>query len=465
MTSQPGPLLPLPAADTFPHAAFLAKLLGIAMLLAALLNGASFYLKRTGLSEAQAYQTYWRLHCEPVTGLAPITEPGPRCCAAKPAQLAYAQTAAERQATRYLYDSAGGEIAFKLAKDLVFIATLLLSMYCLARGAAPFPDLARQWPIWLLAGYLLLACAIAWWSGASLAAAAGARAFMFLAVALAGAWLAPRLAAFAGAIGVLLLIEAMLLPYEVYHGAHVYGHFGSLPYAGRAAGTFILPNSLGIFAAAGLAFYHAFGSRQWLAPVGIASLALVLAGGSGTGLACTLVFWALVLLRRAGPGKRMRIAGPALLVAVATAFSLPALTGRPLLYDSLFGEGGRAQTLHNAVGGQPLQTIAFGRGLGVNTNTDLNLGKAGDVAAVLPRPADSTITGLIIQIGVLGTLLFYLILAWAAYRDARTRIFYAVLAAASLTLNITELFPVNFLLGIALAHSVVAGGQPAARAP
>ena len=37
--------------------------------------------------------------------------------------------------------------------------------------------------------------------------------------------------------------------------------------------------------------------------------------------------------------------------------------------------------------------------------------------------------------------------------------FYAIVALCSLTLQVTELFPVNFLLGVALAHSVVAGGN------
>jgi hypothetical protein len=74
-------------------------------------------------------------------------------------------------------------------------------------------------------------------------------------------------------------------------------------------------------------------------------------------------------------------------------------------------------------------------------------------------PADSTVTALMMQIGVLGTLLFYAMLLWAGFRDRSARMFYAIVAVCSLTLNVTELFPVNFLLGIALARNA----SPASR--
>ena len=70
------------------------------------------------------------------------------------------------------------------------------------------------------------------------------------------------------------------------------------------------------------------------------------------------------------------------------------------------------------------------------------------------RPVRTTEDSLQIQLGLVGVLLFYGALAWAAMKDHQARIFYVVVAACSLTLQITELFPVNFLLGVALAHSV-----------
>ena len=57
------------------------------------------------------------------------------------------------------------------------------------------------------------------------------------------------------------------------------------------------------------------------------------------------------------------------------------------------------------------------------------------------------------------TLLFYGALVWAAVRDHQARMFYAIVAICSLTLQVTELFPVNFLLGVTLAHSVAVAPQ------
>ena len=74
------------------------------------------------------------------------------------------------------------------------------------------------------------------------------------------------------------------------------------------------------------------------------------------------------------------------------------------------------------------------------------------------------LTSLLTQLGIVGILLFYGTLTWAAMRDREARIFYAVLALCSLTLQITEVFPVNFLLGVVLAHSVMVAQSTAGRA-
>ena len=80
-----------------------------------------------------------------------------------------------------------------------------------------------------------------------------------------------------------------------------------------------------------------------------------------------------------------------------------------------------------------------------------------DATRLFARSTESTVTGLIVQIGVLGALLFYAVLLWAAFRDQTARLFYLIVAICSLTINIIWLFPVNLLLGLALAHSVWRG--------
>jgi len=68
--------------------------------------------------------------------------------------------------------------------------------------------------------------------------------------------------------------------------------------------------------------------------------------------------------------------------------------------------------------------------------------------------ADATPMALIAQIGFIGLLAFYLLLACAAIRDPQAAPFYFVAAIASMTTNLTELFPINMALGIVLAHSL-----------
>jgi hypothetical protein len=47
-----------------------------------------------------------------------------------------------------------------------------------------------------------------------------------------------------------------------------------------------------------------------------------------------------------------------------------------------------------------------------------------------------------------------LLIGWAMWRDRIARPAYIVIAISSLTINITEVFPVNFMLGLLLAHTI-----------
>ncbi|MHC4139513.1 MAG: hypothetical protein ACYSR1_06640 [Planctomycetota bacterium] len=103
--------------------------------------------------------------------------------------------------------------------------------------------------------------------------------------------------------------------------------------------------------------------------------------------------------------------------------------------------------------------LLFGRGLGAGTNTAVNLlmdweastaHGAGNHTVFI---ADSTPLMLTAQIGLIGLFMIYGILFLAIRNDPQSRIFYFSIILASLTVNITELFPVNFLLGLLLARS------------
>ena len=68
--------------------------------------------------------------------------------------------------------------------------------------------------------------------------------------------------------------------------------------------------------------------------------------------------------------------------------------------------------------------------------------------------ADSTLTGFVMQLGLLGAMMFYGVLMWAGLHDRTARPFLGIVAICSLTINVTELFPLNCLLGLALAHAI-----------
>jgi hypothetical protein len=176
-----------------------------------------------------------------------------------------------------------------------------------------------------------------------------------------------------------------------------------------------------------------------------------------------LVLVGFIVLRRLG-GSRRRLAG-VLLVSLMGALLvfMPVLTKRPDIYDSLFAQGGRVDTFGKLWNVTDREQVFLGRGLGIGTNTVTN---AAGVAA-LPMPevlkraapfyADSTITSIFAQMGLAGLAAFYLMLLWASIRDPIARPTYLVIFLASLTFNITEVFPINFLLGLLLAHSLHRG--------
>jgi len=62
---------------------------------------------------------------------------------------------------------------------------------------------------------------------------------------------------------------------------------------------------------------------------------------------------------------------------------------------------------------------------------------------------------LIHQLGLTGMLLFYWLIGTAAWKDRRTLPLYVLLFLAGMTVNLLELFPINFLIGILLCRSLI----------
>lgn len=437
----------------------LAKWLTVGLVVAVLLNGVSHYSKRTGLVEQEAYHAYWGNHCL-WDGDELLLRDEARCAeyalhATSPVNASDWHGPAESYG-HYVYRVSAAERPLKMAKDLFGLTLVLISLWALAKRHTALPRVQELGPLVLLALYCGIAFLISVFLNHPLIAAAGLRSFVFLPVAFLGRWMAPHLPVLAVGMGVLIVLQVALVPLELVRGIHLFHEWSGFSLASRVAGSLVQPNSLGIFAVSALAFCHCFlASRAWMAPLAIMTFTLVLLSGSATGLACLGLFAVILLYRRFVGRAALAVwpAGVALLVAMA--FALPEILARPDLFESITGDKGRWAALRSAVADHSWLEVLLGRGLGVDSNVALNLAAhhSSSVPPVAAIPADSTVTGLLRQIGVVGTVLFYGTLLWAGLRDRAASIFYGALALCSLTINVTELFPLNLLLGVVLARS------------
>ena len=136
---------------------------------------------------------------------------------------------------------------------------------------------------------------------------------------------------------------------------------------------------------------------------------------------------------------------------------LPHLTGRAVINHSLWGRLSLYKQ-YIFTGSEWLEFM-LGRGLGSGTNTAVNLlmdwqdSASQGVGNRVVFIADSTPLMLISQAGFVGLFLVYGLLFLAVRNDSQFRIFYFSIILASLTVNITEFSPVNFILGLLLARS------------
>jgi hypothetical protein len=452
----------------------LVVLIGAGLVVASISNGAVFYLKRIGLLDHASYLAYWSAHCD--GGYTPESFAITASCPCADIQGSSESTQElEDSKSAYLYRSTGYEIALKLVKDAFAAGFILLSLFAPAPRHSWPSRFASSWPLLVLAGIVLAGFALSYANYGAAFALLGLRPYLFLAIALTGGWIVGDLGVFARCVALLLGIELFLMPFEFAFGMHIHGHFGDSSLVRRMSGTLVAPNSFGIFAVATLAFYHAFSEpKKLLWPLVAIVAILVAASGSATAWLALLMF--LFALSAARTEKTLPVVAfpVALIVCLALLWALPTLVGRIEVFDSVFGPGARMDEILSAFRSGP--GLLFGNGLGVSTNSAVTL-QAISPALLASAPenvfsiVESTVAALIRQSGLSGLLAFYFVLAWAFWRDRRARIFYAVIALSSLTAKINELFPVNFLLGLALAHSanyianppegVAAGERPA----
>ena len=432
------------------------KIFGVSLILASILNGTTFFLKKVGVVDKEAYEAYWNVH----------SAGGPYSCRPLPRK----QFLKEKPYTRYLFENKGGEILLKAIKDLLMAGFIFVSFILFLVRKEEITDRSFAWPILSLVLLVAAASLLTYEKYGGLFVAAGLRSFLFLGIASAGMWFVRSngMGFLAACTGTLILIQLLTTPLELMYGLPLNGYhcFLTRPLPARLSGTFVQPNSLGIFAVCALAFYHDFSHSKkylmWLLPF---TLILVMASGSATGLICLVVF--LGILAIAHLGKKYQRISCAVLIALfmIILILLPRLIARPLLLDSVFGERGRLQVLQTVISSNsPYETI-FGNGIGYGTNAALTilqkdyLNKAVFGHDPVPLRSDSTITMMFWQIGTIGVVLFYTMVFLAMLRHKKARIFYLTIILTSITINITELFPANFLLGVALASSFSITGR------
>jgi hypothetical protein len=235
----------------------------------------------------------------------------------------------------------------------------------------------------------------------------------------------------------------------VFIEAHIGLPLRDCPSSFRAAGTMVTPNSLGVLTVVSLAFYYVYSSaKTYFSIFLLVGGTILLASGSGTGIIALFVLVGALCLTNTSGLRKMIVAGALLTVSAGLLAKLPALLNRSDIYASVFSSDGRIGKFTEVFSESSPIEILVGRGIGFGTNTATNL----HIGA--PSSADSMVTVLLMQLGMVGVILFYTLLIWAYRRDARARPVYLVFAITSLTINITEVFPVNFLLGLALAGTL-----------
>lgn len=436
------------------HGGRIAKAFFGALVVAVVLNGSIFWLKRVGILEPQLRRLYYSEYYRE-----------------SPEGMSQAEQDALSQKvngfTVQIFAVKGYELLFKVAKDLLVGLFLIYSFGRLFFRQSRLPSKAF-WPAYAFLALWIILLIMSLWHGSWVLPWVSLRPFSFLLISLAGAWAVSDedLHFLAKGLVVLGLIQLLLLPMELARGIHLFhARFFGTHYGDRVVGTLLLPSSLSVFAVFSLAFYYLFSkSRSFFRLYFCVVVVLVYFSASGIGwllLASFLAFWAYRNVTIAN--KKWIVTGGAIAVLLLM-LVLPHLVGRPDVYQSVAGRVRvfeRFWKFHDGI-----RSVMFGKGLGVGTNLANNIdmyyhsyGQSLDQSISTKAYADSTPMALLQEAGLIGLLAFYFLLAYAAWKDRTATVLYFIIALASLTINVMEFFPLNVLFGILLARSFSLSGE------
>lgn len=343
----------------------------------------------------------------------------------------------------------------KLLKDF-FILAFGLSSILLLRQSRPIISKALLIPA-LLAASLVIAFIQSLYLYGAWVAIAGLRPVAYLCAGLAGVWAMKQrnMELICHYLVAVLIIELVLALYEYVYGIPL---FSTARTSNRVNGTLSFPSSMGVFAITVCVFAFSFSKINRLLLL-VLALSFVYLTGSATALVLLAVALSMWAAQSVPDTWKVAVRITSLGMVTVMLLSLPTLVARHDVFDSLWG---RIEPATDYIRHSPTKAqILLGKGLGVGSNV-VNSAVTHSESVTEPTGvnlfharADSTPLALINQIGILGTLLFYLVLTLAAWRDRQALPVYLIIILAGMTINVIELFPVNFLLGLLLCRSLL----------
>ena len=409
--------------------------------LAALCNGIVFWLRRVGLLQREEY---W-LAYQRLVELSRLEGPS------------WERYIEILQFGASVHTLQGAWWLTKIPKELVWGAVLLVALLR-ARHALSQP-LVLKLTYGALFTLIAISAADALLHGRWLETMAGARSFF--------CWVLAALGVALSSSGVrrslthvliwVLVVQGLIAPVELTLGLKTYSmNLLGTDYP-RIVGTFALPVSLGTFTVVVWAMalcWSALPGRT-LRLLTLLVVALLICNASATAWAAFATSAGIHQLNQRTAGQRLAILVVALPVVLIGWQGLPQLTGRSDIHDSLFGRALAVQ-LHAGATLSPTELL-LGHGFGLGTNAYSQLSPR-PTAPVTPvdwtathAVGDSMPASLLWQIGIAGIVLTYGLLLAGIVQNRRDQPIGVALLLASLTLNITELFPINLILGLWLA--------------
>lgn len=436
----------------------LTRLLVVAIVLAVMLNGLPFWARRVGLLDRPAYASDLSKFCR-----TPLRRWWlPASCAPFRVVEVGPPERRERIENLRLFRITPWELGLKAFRYALLPFLLLISLVLVWAGWQRLPPLPSLLPLAPLLLSTLISAGISWpIDGPESTLLNGVWSLWIPLAALAG-WLAAprRLRILADGAAALVLLQLPFLALEAMWGVPM--PFGGSPnpwLPTRLSGWLNQPNTLGGVLAIAVALCVAVSLRRWQRwPLALVSLVLAILARSGTGV-MGLLLVALGLGLRQLPRRWRSMAVVASLLVVGLA--LPQLLGRPQLFAS---PSGRLGTLRSWIQ-QPhtLQNRWLGYGLASqnlrNGSSPVLSGSPGadDVEGHPARrgpSADGLPLLLLGQGGLVALVAFYGLALWCWWLDPGLRLVWGVVLLTSLTLNITEVFPLGLWLAVLTSRAL-----------